>query len=578
MFSRYYQSELTYLRQLGKEFAEENPALAGMFSERGGDPDVERLLEGFAFLTARIRERIENAVPEVIDAVGQLVIPQAMRPIPATSVLQFEPNLSALRKPIVIAAGTEVLSNPVDGTTCSFRTTGPVRVAPLTLGDARLDDSSSQATTIRVGVRNKTSMPLRHLEGLRLFLNGPGPLTSSVFLWMTRHLTRVHVEAGGTKLELAPRVLPSGCGGDMPLLPWPDAAPEGLRAIQEFFVLPEKFGFLDVLGFDQLDESIDTPDFQLVFTFARPPRLPERLPEDVFQLHCVPVANLFETDGEPISQRVGEEEYLIRASGIHPHHAEVYSVDGVVGMSAKTGKRRDYNDFYQFEHLGRSRAEQRFFVVRRSGSPIDNRIDSYLSVMSPADVDTNLDDEVLSSRLTCTNRALTSELRVGDICKRAPGSPSVVKFKNIVRVSRPTRMAVGRELHWRVTSHLALNAQSLCSAVALRAFLREYNVHEEADLQLFRTNEKHIDAIRKVEAHPERRVIDRLPMRGLHVQIELDEDGFAAPGQACVFGHALESLFVTETPLNSFHRMTMTLQPSGTVMEWKPRLGTQALF
>ena len=118
MFSRYYQSELTYLRELGKEFAAANPSLAGLFAERGGDPDVERLLEGFAFLASRIRERIDDAVPEVIDAVTQLVVPQLSRPIPACSIVEFQPNYSALRGIHRIERDTELGTVQVRGTQC----------------------------------------------------------------------------------------------------------------------------------------------------------------------------------------------------------------------------------------------------------------------------------------------------------------------------------------------------------------------------------------------------------------------------------------------------------------------------
>ncbi len=75
MFSKYYQGELSYLREMGRAFAVANPSMAGLLAERGGDPDVERLLEGFAFLSAQIRERTENAVPEVIHGLAELLLP-----------------------------------------------------------------------------------------------------------------------------------------------------------------------------------------------------------------------------------------------------------------------------------------------------------------------------------------------------------------------------------------------------------------------------------------------------------------------------------------------------------------------
>src|SRR5687767_13774037 len=115
MFSRYYQSELTYLREMGRAFGEANPRVAGLLADRGGDPDVERLLEGFAFLTARVRERMDDAVPEIIAGLSELLLPHYLRTVPACSIVEFSPPLRALRGRAKVAAGSELATNPVDG-------------------------------------------------------------------------------------------------------------------------------------------------------------------------------------------------------------------------------------------------------------------------------------------------------------------------------------------------------------------------------------------------------------------------------------------------------------------------------
>src|SRR5262249_18676828 len=79
VFNKYYQDELAYLRELGREFAQAYPQLAPMLADRGGDPDVERLLEGTAFLTARVREKLDDELPEAIHAIAELIFPQLVR-------------------------------------------------------------------------------------------------------------------------------------------------------------------------------------------------------------------------------------------------------------------------------------------------------------------------------------------------------------------------------------------------------------------------------------------------------------------------------------------------------------------
>ncbi len=144
MFSRYYQTELAYLRDMGRLFGQANPTLAAHLTERGMDPDVERLLEGFAFLSARIRERVDDAVPEIVHSLCDLLLPHYLRTIPATTIVEFSTPLGALRGRHVIERGTLLGTQPVQGTSCSFRTTQAVDLLPLAIEQARLDDVPAQ--------------------------------------------------------------------------------------------------------------------------------------------------------------------------------------------------------------------------------------------------------------------------------------------------------------------------------------------------------------------------------------------------------------------------------------------------
>jgi len=120
-FNRYYQSELSALRQLGRQFSERNPALAPFLAESGQDPDVERLLEGFAFLTGRLRQKLDDELPELTHSLMHLLWPNYMRPMPAFSMLQFDP-LKHSGPDVCVARGTPVESAAVNGERCRFRT------------------------------------------------------------------------------------------------------------------------------------------------------------------------------------------------------------------------------------------------------------------------------------------------------------------------------------------------------------------------------------------------------------------------------------------------------------------------
>jgi type VI secretion system protein ImpG len=342
--------------------------------------------------------------------------------------------------------------------------------------------------------------------------------------------------------------------------------------------MPTKLLFVDLPGFGNLPEGALGESFDIVFHFRDPPKLPERLTSDLFQPHCTPVVNLFESDGAPIKQSSNVHEHLLRALNRDPHHTEIYSVNSLTGVDQRGSHRITYDPFFAFSHLNRPRDEQRYYSVRRNRSPLDNSIDTYLSVLTPSDVAPDLEERVLSLELTCTNRQLPSELRPGDICQPTSGSPTVASFRNITRVTRPTRPPIGAEKHWRLVSHLALNTRSLAHADVLSSLLTLYNVHEESDQQLYEANRLKIGSIRSVRATRERRVFERVPMVGLHTELELDETGFTGIGDAYLFGCALHRLLTSESPINCFQRLTINLYPSNQSIAWKPETGTQPLL
>lgn len=582
MFSEYYQSELTYLRELGREFALANPELAALFAERGGDPDVERLLEGFAFLTARIRERIDDAVPEIVGALTQLLMPHYLRSIPACSVVQFAPNLQAMRGRVHLPRGTELGARPVRGTTCLFRTTTDLDLLPLSLTGCTLDASAQAAPVLRLSFRCIQAAGPGAVFGdggkLRLFLHGPLAQTSSMFLWLTRHLRQVRMRlASGRQVDLDPDSLhPVSLDPDHGLLPWPRLAPEGPRLLQEYFTLPSKLLFVELDGLSVVGDEA-SEEFAIELGFERPPPLPERVEPGLFRLHCVPVANLFEVDADPVRVDPRVQEHLLRASGVDPHHMEIYSVDEVTGIRSGRSNRRQYSPFFSFRHATLPAEQQAYYTLRRARSPIDGALDSYLSVVTPRDVRPDIDPEVLSISATCTNRLLPSELRAGDISVPTARSPTIARFENITEVTVPAVPPIGSELYWRLISHLSLNLRSLGEPGALQAMVGLYNFQDPSS-QRGRANQLRSEAIRDVRISTTRRLLDGAPVRGFRTDVVVDEGLFAGEGDVFLFGCALDALLGAEVPINAFNQLFLKLHPSETELRWPPRSGDQPIL
>src|SRR5262249_53790256 len=299
MFSKYYQSELAYLREMGREFGVANPSLAGLLSDRGGDPDVERLLEGFAFLAARIRERTDAAVPEVIHGLTQLLFPHYLRPIPACSVVKFLPHAKALRAPVRLPKGTEVSAAPIDGTACQFRTTSDVTLLPGPLSPSSLAYPSASAPALQAILQSSQEGSLEWLQAgsLRCFLQGEFSVTSMIFLWLFRYCRGIELrnpDQPSASVRLNPASLQAvGFDRGESLFPWPKLSAHGYRMLQEFFPLPKKFLFFDLRGIEA-GAALSKRRLEIRFEFDRPPPLPSPINPDLLQLHCAPVVNLFE--------------------------------------------------------------------------------------------------------------------------------------------------------------------------------------------------------------------------------------------------------------------------------------------
>jgi len=583
VFSKYYQSELAYLRELGREFALANPATAGLLAERSGDPDVERLLEGFAFLTARIRERIDDDVPEIIHALSDLLFPHYLRTIPACSIIEFTPISGALKGRHKIPRGSEIASTPVEGTACRFRTTSDVDLLPLTIQDVQHDQTSAKSPVIRTHFQTTEQgrAVVFQPDGIRLFIHGEPATTAMVFLWLSRYCRGITVKGSsgkGRAIRLPQTAIHAvGFDPNHALLPWPRFSADGYRLLQEYFTLPAKFLFVDIRGLEAAVSAAEER-FEIAFQFDNPPNLPSRIGKDIFKLNCAPIINLFNVDADPIRRDSVSHEYLMRAAEIDPHHMEIYSVEGVSGLQAGKTERKIYKPFFDFSHADDPAGETSYYRIRRALSPIDDGIDTYLSLTTPRNVAPSFIEETLSIDLVCTNRSAPGQLRVGDISVPTPGSPTVARFKNIVPVTKPIRPPFGQGLHWRLVSHLAVSQRSLSDAAVLRAALDLYNFQAIADRQAGRANRLRVEAIRNIQAKPVERLLQGAPVRGLGLHLEIDEANFAGEGDVLLLAAVLDELFANHASINSFSELTVKLQPSQAEYAWPAKNGRQPIL
>jgi type VI secretion system protein ImpG len=482
-----------------------------------------------------------------------------------------------MRAALAVPRGTQVASAPLEGTSCTFRTTSDLTLLPLSMLEAAVEYPSSTGPVLRLVMQTSEAgtSELKRIGKLRFFLHGELPLTSMLLLWLGRYCAGVELRDPGVRepATALPKesVRLTAFEPEEALLPWPKLAPHAYGLIQELFTLPEKFLFFELQGLETTPSSKDR--LEIVFRFDRPPPLPAKVERETLRLGCVPVVNLFTVAGDPIRVTTPEEEHLLRAADVNPHHAEIYSVDAVTSVGTERGDRRDYSPFNAYAHP----PGHAYYRLRRVLSPIDSCLDCYISLGTPLDAAPEWKEQTLSTELTCTHRNLPAQLGVGDLCVATANSPSIARFTNPVAVAHPVRPPLGSEALWRLLSHLALNRISLAGPAQLQALLSVYNFQIDADVPKARANTMRIAAIRGMTAARERAFVQGAPVAGQRSVVELDESGFAGAGDLFLFGNILDQLFAANLTLNSFHALSIRTFPSRLELEWTPRSGTQAL-
>ncbi|EGR4316382.1 type VI secretion system baseplate subunit TssF [Vibrio cholerae] len=247
---KYFREELAFLKEQGKEFTEIHPQLSRFLHGRTTDPDVERLLEGFAFLTARLREKVEDEFPELTHSIINMLWPNYLRPIPSMSVVAFEPDKSVSEKQL-IPRNTQLDSKPVFGTACHFNTCRDVALYPMQCQGVHAEHTR-EATTIQISLRMLGDMTVgdAKLDTVRFYLGGDKYSSQTLYLWLHHYLQKMTIEVQGVEFAMPADAFSTvGFSSDQALLPYPKNVYDGYRILQEYLSFPEAFHFFDVKGF-----------------------------------------------------------------------------------------------------------------------------------------------------------------------------------------------------------------------------------------------------------------------------------------------------------------------------------------
>jgi len=620
-FLQYYNLELQHLRQTAAEFAQEYPKIASRLAldpegkEVCPDPFVERLLEGFAYLTARVQLKLDAEFPRLTNSLLETVYPEYLSPTPSMAVVRFEPDFKnkALAGGYLIPRGTTIRSMPVGKdaqTRCTYRSAHNLTLWPVQMRDAQYIDRNLLSLELPVedvgaailltfdatAELTFADIPFEHIT---LFLRGTDNLPSNIMEHILAQGTAVWVrdpmekQKGWRKLPKG-SIRPVGLDRTESLLPETPTTFEGYRLLMEYLAFPQRYLFLRIAGLSPGLVGLSGTSLEIAITLDRAnPKLAPRINKTVFDMYCSPIINLFEkrTDRIDLSDRFSEFHVVVDRT--RPVDFEVFSIKSVTGYGGVSGEEQEFRSFYQTRDAGS--ASPAYYTIDRKRRLLSDRekkfgrmsaytgSEVYLSLVDSSSAPYSSNLEQLGVTALCTNRHLPLRISQGDgaaeFAVELNGPVKAVRCVSGPTEPRPS-FAIG-ETAWRLISHLSLNYLSLMDtseadgASSLRELLQLYLDPED------RSAQRLVDGVLSVRAKP---ILRRVPSpgvisfaRGLEVTVVLDDEAFTGYG-IFVFGMVLEQFFSKHVAINSFTETVIKSKQRGEIIRWPARTGKKEIL
>ena len=628
-FLEYYERELQYIRESGGEFAREFPKIAGRLgldSFACADPYVERLLEGFAYLAARVQLKVDAEFPRFSQRLLEMVYPHCLAPLPSMVVVQMQPDLNdgSLMNGFFVPRDTALRSRIAEGeqTACEYRTSHNLTLWPLALIEAEYLPSASSVVGagsiscagLKAGLRlrlqcssglNFNQLPL---DRLTVFLRG-GNIAAGLYEQLFSNLLQVVVQPAEAQAKTTPVVLPanivkrSGFANEQALLPYNLRSFSGYRLLQEYFAFPERFMFVELTSLQTALVRCEADTLDLFFQFNHSNKhLAEGVNLSHFSLFCTPAINLFPKRADRIHLTSRTTDNHIIPDRTRPADFEVYSVTEVVGFGGQADPEMEFLSFYQTsDRRGLDPRQAYYALYREPRRTATNRrklkrsaragyvgTEAFLSLVDSREAPYPSSLKQLGVMTLCTNRDLPISLPLGggqgDFTILSGGPVDAVRC--LVGPSRPKPSNAMQNVSWQLISHLSLNYLSLSDndaeegAAALRQLLMLYGDRSDAHIQ------RQIQGLRSISTKPViRRIVPfgktnrPVPIsfgRGLEVIIEFEEAAFEGSG-VFLLGAVLENFFSRYVSLNSFTETVIKTIERGEIKRWPTRMGNRNL-
>ncbi|RFU48318.1 type VI secretion system baseplate subunit TssF [Paraburkholderia sp. DHOC27] len=622
---RHYNTELAHLREMGAEFAQQFPKIAARLGLSGfevSDPYVERLLEGTAFLAARVQLKLEEEFPRFTQQLTQVVLPQAVCPTPSMLIARLAPDLANPN----LATGFTVPRNAAlyaphpggEANACEFRTGADVTLWPIELTDvhylsqisdlplATLPGTRALARRVKGALRLQLtaaeglSFDLLTLDRLRLHFSGGDDTAWSLFERVTGSALAIVIStpqrpASHIQTLAGDAIQCVGFDDDEALLPVTPNAFQGYRLLHEYFAFAPRFRFAEIEGLSDVLPHVTSREIELTILLGNgDPALERIVSREHVLLDCVPAINLFPKHADRAFVSDGAAELHVVPDRTCPLDYEVHTITAVGGYGAGRDTEQIFQPFYG-DFLADRPDGAAYFTVRREPRvvPAERKRSGYrtdyvgsevfVSIVDPNEAPYRGDLRQVAFETLCTNRDLPLLMPHG----AAQGeltldiAAPVLSARCVTRPSPPTAPCLDAGQGWRLIDQLSLHYLSLYDgdahegAAALRALL---TLHVPAGDDAGR---RQIAGILSVHATP---VVRRLPMpgpiafgRGLQIEVEVEDHAFQG-GSAYLLGHVLDRFFARYVSINTFVQTVMRTTTRGEIVRLSPRCGIRSIF
>lgn len=620
---KYYNTELHHLREMGGEFAAEFPKIAarlGMDSFECADPYVERLLEGFAFLAARVQLKLDAEFPRFTQHLLEMVYPNYLEPTPSMAVVQFQPDLAegSLNEGFCLERDTALRSQTGKGeqTPCEYRTAHEVTLWPLQIIEAEYLPSlgavanqgvpSLNGLKAGIRIRLKTTAGLKFnelkLSSLPVFLRGHGDLPAQLYEQLIGNSFAVCMQSTEKShrwqhLVKENAISRLGFADDQALLKYSPRSFQGYRLLQEYFTFPERFMFAEINGFAEAIKNCNAYELDLIVLLNRShTKLMGAVDSSQFALFCTPAINLFPKRVDPIHINQKLSEFHIIPDRSRPMDFEVCQVKEVIGIGdGDANEKREFLPFYQYSDELNHDSKPAYYSLYRQqrvasskqkhqgprSTYIGNEV--FIALVDALEAPYSNELRQLSINTLCSNRDLPLQMPVGGgktdftMHKGAP----VQSIRCLAGPTKPRPSNAYSNANWSLINHLSLNYLSLIDsnskdgATALRSLLRLYSEHNVASIR------NQIEGLLSVRANPiVRRINTSGPIvfgRGLEIKIDFEESAFEGSG-VFLMGAVLENFLARYVSINSFTETVIKSTDRGEIIRWPARTGQRKMI